>query len=74
MAPNCLQKAKPSGTSSTKTAEKDQLLEARTPKRTEREEARRVEAESHKEAVCVHILFMPPSLAWGERGKLTDML
>jgi hypothetical protein len=68
MAPNPHQKAKPSGTSSTKTAENDQLLEVQIPKRTQREEARRVEVESHKEAVCAHILFMPPSLAWGEKG------
>lgn len=62
MVPNRHQKAKPSGTGSTKTAEKDELLEARTLKRGEREEARRAEAEKHKEAVCLHALRLsvPP--------------
>ena len=65
MSPNRHGKAKLSGTSSTKTAEKDQLLEARTLKRTQLEEARRVDAEKHKEAVRVYfaIRFTFPRVA-----------
>jgi hypothetical protein len=76
MPPNRHQKAKPSGTSSTKTAEKGQLLEARTIKRTELEEARRVDAERHKDAVRVYcaIRAILPGAASKEAEKLTGRL
>ncbi|KAI0249356.1 hypothetical protein BJV78DRAFT_1362909 [Lactifluus subvellereus] len=52
--PDRHQKAKPCGTGSTKTAEKEEILEARTLKREEREEARRVEVEKLKEPGNAH--------------------
>jgi hypothetical protein len=61
MAPKHQRKAGPSGTSSAKTSEKEGLLGARALKRAERFEARRIEAEEHKEAVRPHVPFMPPT-------------
>ena len=46
------QTTEPSSSGCTKTSEKEELLRARTLRRAERAEARRVEAENHKEAVC----------------------
>jgi len=53
MAPNRRKTAKASGTSTTaKTfAEKEELLNARSLKRAQHAEARRIEAEEHKETV-----------------------
>jgi hypothetical protein len=51
MAPN-QQTTIPSGSGSTEKSDKEELLKARTLRRAERAEARRVEAEIHKEAVC----------------------
>ncbi|KAI0284828.1 hypothetical protein BC826DRAFT_1109520 [Russula brevipes] len=54
MAPKHRRKAGSSGTSSAKTSEREGPLEARALKRAERFEARRIEAEKHKEAGNVH--------------------
>ncbi len=51
MAPKHQQNAKSDGTSSTRTSEKEELMQARAVKRAERVEARRVQAEERKEAV-----------------------
>ena len=51
MAPKHEQNAKSGGMSSTKTSEKEELVQARAVKRAERVEARRVQAEERKEAV-----------------------
>ena len=53
---NQKQKAKSGGTSSPKTSEKEELVQARAVKRAERVEARRVQAEKRKEAVRPHYL------------------
>lgn len=62
MDPKHKQAASLSGTSSTETLEKEELIKARAIKRAERAEARRVKAEKRKEAVCPHVLSVPPSL------------
>jgi hypothetical protein len=54
MAPKHEQKATSGGMSSTKTSEKDELVQARAVKRAERVGARRVQAEERKEAVRPH--------------------
>ena len=56
MAPNYEQKVKSGGINSTKTSEKEELVQARAAKRAERVEARRVQAEERKEAVRPHYL------------------
>jgi hypothetical protein len=61
MAPKREQKAKSGGTSSTKTSEKDELVQARAVKRAERVVARLAQAEERKEAVRSHYLFVPPT-------------
>jgi hypothetical protein len=61
MAPKHQQKAKSGGTDSTKTSEKEELVQARAVKRAERAEVRRVQAEERKEAVCLHYSFVPPT-------------
>jgi hypothetical protein len=60
MAPKHEQKAKSGGMSSTKTSEKEELVQARAVKRAELVEARRVHAEEHKEAVRPHYLSCHP--------------
>jgi hypothetical protein len=69
MAPKHQRKAGSSGTSSAKTSEKEGLLKTRALKRAERFDARRIEAEEHKEAVRPHVPFMPPRVMC--RGRLT---
>ena len=56
MAPNYEQKVKSGGINSTKTSEKEELVQARAAKRAARVEARRVQAEERKEAVRPHYL------------------
>jgi hypothetical protein len=51
MAPKDEQKAKSGGMSSTKTSEKEELVQARAVKRAERVGTRLVQAEERKEAV-----------------------
>lgn len=60
MAPKHQKKAKSSVVSSTKTSDKEELLQARAVKRAERVEARRVHAEKHKEDVCPHCHLCHP--------------
>jgi hypothetical protein len=48
------QKARSGGMSPTEIAEKEELAQARAVKRAERVEARRADAEKHKETVCPH--------------------
>jgi hypothetical protein len=60
MAPKREQKAKSGGMSSTKTSEKEELVQARAVERAERVEARRVQAEERKEAVRPHYLSCHP--------------
>lgn len=60
MAPKREQKAKSGGTSSTKTSEKDEVVQARAVKRAERVVARLAQAEERKEAVRPHYLSCHP--------------
>jgi hypothetical protein len=60
MDPKHEQKAKSGGMSSTKSPEKEELVQARAVKRAERVEARHVQAEERKEAVRPHHLSCYP--------------
>ena len=64
------QKARSGGMSPTEIAEKEELAQARAVKRAERVEARRVNAEKHKETVCPHFHSCRPHRV---TLNLTDM-